>query len=199
MPPNQRPLQPSRTRARVGSVHRLRLRLEHARSARRGPPKRLRVTEFQLALALAIPLVLGSLMRIPVGILTERYGGRSVFTALMAYSVIPLVLLALDHRSYLVVIALGFLLGVAGASFSVGVPFVNRWYGEEHQGFALDVYGMGIGGTVLAGLTVPKIAKNWGLAAPFWVAACDIALMTAVFWLSARDAPTARPSRKLSP
>ncbi|MGO9977456.1 MAG: MFS transporter [Solirubrobacteraceae bacterium] len=57
--------------------------------------KYLHLTDFQLAFAVAIPVVLGSLMRIPMGILTERYGGRRVFTALMAYSVIPLVLLAL--------------------------------------------------------------------------------------------------------
>ncbi|MGO9977455.1 MAG: hypothetical protein ACLP01_32585 [Solirubrobacteraceae bacterium] len=66
---------------------------------------------------------------------------------------------------------IGFLLGVTGASFVVGVPYVNRWYGKERQGFALGIYGVGMGGTVLAALTAPKIAKNWNLATPFWVAA----------------------------
>ncbi len=160
--------------------------------------KHLHLTDFQLAVAVAIPVVLGSLMRIPIGILTERHGGRRVFTVLMAYSVIPLVLLALYHDSFTSVVLIGFLLGVTGASFAVGVPFVSRWYAKERQGFALGVYGIGMGGTVLAALTAPKIAKHWSLAAPFWFAAALMAAMTIVFWLAARDAPVGAASRKTS-
>jgi MFS transporter, NNP family, nitrate/nitrite transporter len=156
----------------------------------------LHLTDFQLAFVVAIPVVLGSLMRIPMGILTGRYGGRVVFTALMAYSVIPLVLLALFHNSFATVVVLGFLLGVTGSSFAVGVPFVNRWYGKERQGFALGVYGMGMGGTVLAALSAPKLAKHWSLAAPFWIAAALMAAMAVVFWLVARDAPAAESTRQ---
>ena len=154
----------------------------------------LHLSDFQLAFAVAIPVVLGSLMRIPMGILTGRYGGRVVFTVLMAYSVIPLVLLALFHDSFATVVVLGFLLGVTGSSFAVGVPFVNRWYDKERQGFALGIYGMGMGGTVLAALSAPKIAKHWSLAAPFWIAAALMAAMAIVFWLAARDAPSAAPA-----
>src|SRR5690348_2605685 len=150
---------------------------------------KLGLSDFQLAVVVAIPVVLGSILRIPLGILTDRYGGRLVFTALMAYSVIPLVLLALFHSSFGAVVVFGFLLGVTGASFAVGVPFVNRWYSAERQGFALGVYGMGMGGTVIAALTAPKIAKHWSLATPFWIAAVLVAVMTVVFWAVARDAP----------
>jgi NNP family nitrate/nitrite transporter-like MFS transporter len=80
----------------------------------------------------------------------------------------------------------------------VGVPFVNRWYAKERQGFALGLYGMGMGGTVLTALTAPKIAKHWSLATPFWVAAALMAAMTVVFWLFARDAPVAEPRPKVS-
>lgn len=155
--------------------------------------KELDLSDFQLAVAVAIPVVLGSLMRIPVGMLAERYGGRRVFTVLMAYSVVPLVLLANFHDSFGAVAAFGFFLGVTGASFAVGVPFVNRWYAKERQGFALGIYGIGTGGTVLAALTAPKIAKHWSLATPFWIAACLMAAMTVVFWLAARDAPAPAP------
>jgi MFS transporter, NNP family, nitrate/nitrite transporter len=154
----------------------------------------LHLSDFQLAFVVAIPVVLGSLMRIPMGILTGRYGGRVIFTALMAYSVIPLVLLALFHNSFATVVVLGFLLGVTGSSFAVGVPFVNRWYGKERQGSALGLYGMGMGGTVLAALSAPKIAKHWSLAAPFWIAAALMAAMTVIFWLAARDAPAEAPA-----
>jgi NNP family nitrate/nitrite transporter-like MFS transporter len=156
----------------------------------------LHLTDLQLAFVVAIPVVLGSVMRIPMGLLTDRFGGRVVFTSLMAYSVIPLVLLALFHNSFAVVAVLGFLLGVTGSSFAVGVPFVNRWYEKKRQGFALGVYGMGMGGTVLAALTAPKMAKHWSLATPFWVAAALMMAMTIVFWLAARDAPATRPNQQ---
>ena len=159
----------------------------------------LHLSEFELAFVVAIPVVLGSLMRIPVGILTDRLGGRLVFTALMTYSVIPLVLLALFHDSFGAVVVLGFLLGVTGASFAVGVPYVSRWYDKSRQGFALGVYGMGMGGTVIAALTAPKMAKHWSLATPFWVAAGMMAAMAVVFWLAARDAPAVAAATGQSP
>jgi NNP family nitrate/nitrite transporter-like MFS transporter len=155
---------------------------------------KLGLSDFQLAFVIAIPVVLGAIMRIPVGILADRFGGRLVFTALMVYSIVPLVLLALFHGSFAVVAILGFLLGVTGASFAVGVPFVNRWYAPKRQGAALGIYGMGMGGTVLAALTAPKMAKHWSLAAPFWVAAGLMAVMAVVFWVTARDAPRSEPA-----
>jgi len=153
----------------------------------------LDLSDVQTSAMVAVPVLLGSLMRIPLGWLTDRYGGRRVFSALMAFTPLPLVALALTHSSLGVVLAFGFLLGFAGASFAVGVPFVNGWYPPERQGFALGVYGMGMGGTVLAGLTAPRIADRWGLSAPFWVATALMVIMCAAFIVLARDAPrTAR-------
>jgi NNP family nitrate/nitrite transporter-like MFS transporter len=154
----------------------------------------LGLSDLELSIAVAVPVLLGSLMRIPLGALTDRYGGRVVFAALMAYTPLPLVALALFHDSLATVLAFGFLLGFAGASFAVGVPFVNGWYPPERQGYALGVYGMGMGGTVVAGLTAPKIVDAWGLSAPFWVAAALVAAMCAVFLALARNAPRAAPS-----
>ncbi len=71
---------------------------------------------------------------------------------------------------------------------------MNGWYTPERQGFALGVYGMGMGGTVLAGLTAPSIVDEWGLSAPFWVAAGLVAVTAAVFCLYARNALRATPS-----
>jgi NNP family nitrate/nitrite transporter-like MFS transporter len=154
----------------------------------------LGLSDFQTSVMVAVPVLLGSLMRIPLGWLTDRRGGRVVFTALMAFSVLPLVALAVWHDSFGVLIALGLLLGFAGASFAVGVPFVNGWYEPQRQGFALGVYGMGMGGTVLAGLTAPAIADEWGLAAPFWVAAGLLAVVCVMFALLAGNAPSDRPA-----
>jgi NNP family nitrate/nitrite transporter-like MFS transporter len=120
-----------------------------------------------------------------------------VFSALLLFTPLPLVALALWHDTYAAMIVFGFLLGFAGASFAVGVPFVNRWYPPQRQGAALGVYGMGMAGSVAAGFTAPKIAKAWGLAAPFWIAAAIVVVMALVFLLLARDAPggsSAKPS-----
>ena len=149
----------------------------------------LGLSEFELAVMVSVPVLLGSLMRIPLGALTDRYGGRLVFTLLLAYVPLPLVALALWHDSFGAVLGFGFLLGFAGASFAVGVPFVARWFPSDRQGFALGIYGIGMGGTVLGGLTAPKIADEWGLSAPFWVAAGLVTVMAIVFFLAAKNPP----------
>lgn len=148
----------------------------------------LGLSELELSVMVAVPVILGSLMRIPMGILTDIYGGRLMFTALIAFTLLPLVGLAVWHDSYAGVLLLGFLLGFAGSSFAIGVPFVNKWFEAERQGFALGIYGMGMGGTVLGGLTAPKIVDTWGLTAPFLVAAGALAVVGAGFALLARDA-----------
>ena len=154
----------------------------------------LDLSEVQLAMMIAVPVLMGSLMRIPLGILTDRIGGRRVFTALLAFTLLPLGALALWHESFGAVILFGFFLGFAGASFAVGVPFVSRWYPRSRQGMALGLYGIGMGGTVLGGLTAPRIADRWGLTAPFVVAMVLVGAMAVVFWLMARDAPVAPPA-----
>ena len=159
--------------------------------------KHLQISDVQLSVLVAVPVLLGALMRVPLGVAADRFGGRRVFAALMAFTVLPLLALARWHDSYEAMLAFGFLLGFAGASFAVGVPFVNRWYGAGRQGFALGVYGMGMGGSVLAALTAPRIAKATSLTVPFLVAAGLMALMFAVVIALAKDAPA--PERGASP
>ncbi|QEC48804.1 NarK/NasA family nitrate transporter [Baekduia soli] len=155
--------------------------------------KHLQLSEFQTAAMVAVPVLLGSILRVPLGILADIYGGRRVFSALMAFSIVPVAALAVWHDALATVIALGLLLGVAGASFAVGVVFVNGWYPPERRGFALGVYGMGMGGTVLAALTAPRIAKPLGLQAPFIVAAGVLVVATVIFASMARDAAKPAP------
>src|SRR4029078_4855364 len=107
--------------------------------------EQLDLSDGQVALTISILVVLGSLMRLPLGVLPDRRGGRRVFTLLMAYTPLPLVGLALFNDSWGAVLACAFLLVFAGASFAVGVPFVNKWYPQSRQGFALGVYGVGMG------------------------------------------------------
>jgi MFS transporter, NNP family, nitrate/nitrite transporter len=149
----------------------------------------LDLSDLQLSVAVAVPVLLGSLMRIPIGVLTERSGGRRVFTWLLAFTILPLVALGFVHDSFAAILVLGFLLGFAGASFAIGVPFVNRWYPPERQGMALGIYGAGMGGTVLAGLTAPRIADAAGISASFFVAAGLVAVVLVAWVVLARDAP----------
>ncbi|HEY6888397.1 MAG TPA: MFS transporter [Solirubrobacter sp.] len=149
----------------------------------------LGLSDVQLSVAVAVPVLLGSLMRIPMGVLTERFGGRRVFTWLLAYTIVPLVVLGFVHDSFAAIIALGFLLGFAGSSFAVGVPFVSRWYPPERQGAALGIYGAGMGGTVLAGLTAPRIVAHADIATVFFLSAGLVAAVLVIWIVLARDAP----------
>lgn len=151
--------------------------------------EQLDLSDAQIALTVSIPVVLGSLMRIPLGVLSDRHGGRRVFTLLMAVTPLPLIGLALFNDSWAAVIGFGFLLGFAGASFAVGVPFVNSWYPANRQGYALGIYGIGMGGTVVGALTAPRIADATSIDVPFLVAAALLAGMALVFWTMAEDAP----------
>jgi sugar phosphate permease len=96
----------------------------------------------QTALLVAVPVLLGALARIPIGMLADRFGGRAVFAVLMFFVAVPVALVpaATSYRNLLIV---GFLLGMAGSSFAVGVGYVSRWFSMESQGSALGVYGLG--------------------------------------------------------
>ena len=136
----------------------------------------------------AVPVILGSLLRIPMGVLTDRYGGRIVFAGLLAFSALPAVLFGYAD-GYASLIGVGFLLGVAGSSFAVGVPFVAGWYRKERQGFALGVYGMGNVGTAIAFFGAPAIVNHWGRPALGWVTAIALLVGAWFFFAFARNAP----------
>ncbi len=95
----------------------------------------LGLSEIQTSLLIAVPVILGSLLRIPLGILTDRHGGRLVFTVLLL-GMVPILLLLSVTRSYGLFLFDALCLGLGGASFAVGVPFVSRHYPPERQGFA---------------------------------------------------------------
>ena len=137
----------------------------------------------------AVPVVLGSLLRIPMGALTDRYGGRRMFSLLLAFSAVPAVLFGYAD-GYWALIGVGFLLGVAGSSFAVGVPFVANWYASGRQGFAVGVYGMGNVGTAVTFFSAPAIVDHWGRPALGWITAGVLLGGSALFASSARDAPT---------
>ena len=148
----------------------------------------LRLTQSETALLVAVPVLLGALARIPMGILTDRFGGRAVFVILMAAVAIP-VWMAPYQTSYASLLIVAFLLGVAGSSFAIGVGYVSRWTPARQQGGALGVYGLGNIGQSAAVFLGPLIAARVGMASVYQGVACLLVAWAIAFWLLARDAP----------
>ncbi len=150
--------------------------------------KQMHLSPVQKSVAVALPVLLGSLGRIPLGMLTDRFGGRVVFSFVMLFSVIPAFLMgtALDYQRLLIY---GFFIGIALASFSVGVGFVSGWYSAEQQGSALGIYGAGNIGQSFAAFGSPFIAAAVGFRWGFWTFGILLSIWLLLFVLLARDAP----------
>jgi NNP family nitrate/nitrite transporter-like MFS transporter len=158
--------------------------------------KQLHLTPVQKSIAVAIPVLLGSIGRIPLGMLTDRFGGRIVFSIVMAASVIPAFLMGAVH-DYPHLLIYGFLIGIGLASFSVGVGFVSGWYSAERQGFALGVYGAGNIGQSLAAFGSPFIAAAYGVKWGFWTFGILLTIWFFVFAAGARNAPRKGPVKSM--
>src|SRR5262245_53962933 len=142
------------------------------------------------SLMIAIPVLLGSLGRIPAGMLADRFGGRRVFASLLILSAIPAILIGLSN-SYAALLVLGLFLGVGGTTFPVGVGFTSKWFTGDQQGTALGVYGMGNIGQSIAVFGAPVLALAVGSWRPvFFTFAAISAIWGFVFYLLARDVPT---------
>ena len=147
------------------------------------------LSESDVALLVAVPVLVGSLGRIVVGALTDRYGGRVMFPIISAVTILPVLFIAffaLD--SYALLLVGGFFLGIAGTVFAVGVPFVNAWFPPERRGLAIGIFGAGMGGTAISALTTVKLF-NQGEKLPFLITAVVLAVYAVVAWLFLRDAP----------
>jgi NNP family nitrate/nitrite transporter-like MFS transporter len=152
-------------------------------------------SDTQVLVLAAVPVLCGSLLRLPAGWLADRYGGRLIFTLIMAASVIPAVLLGYV-TGYAALLVVGFFMGAAGSAFAVGVPFVAGWYDRSRQGFAVGVYGIGTIGPAIALLVVPRTLNRYGQAYLGWGMAAVLVAGAAMTWLLARDAPNpAKPTR----
>jgi len=147
-----------------------------------------RLTASETALLVAVPVLLGSLARLPMGMLTDRYGGRAVFAILMALSAIAAWLVPLTSR-YSSLLVSAFFLGLAGASFSIGAAFVSRWTPPARQGTALGIYGLGTMGQSAAVFLGPVLASVLGWQWVFYLGSGILLLWSVVFGLWARDAP----------
>ncbi|WP_198667183.1 nitrate/nitrite transporter [Glycomyces dulcitolivorans] len=148
----------------------------------------------QTSVLVAFPVLVGAVGRIPAGILTDRFGGRTMLTAACFVSIVPVFLVGLSGSSYAALLASGFLLGLAGTSFAVGIPFVNAWYPPARRGFATGVFGAGMGGTALSAFLTPRLVDGMGLLPTHLVMCAALAAMGLVCWGFVRNAPQWEPS-----
>ncbi|MEV6108864.1 NarK/NasA family nitrate transporter [Streptomyces sp. NPDC051940] len=146
------------------------------------------LSSFQQSLMVAVPVLVGSLGRIPVGALTDRYGARLMFPLCSALTIIPVLLIIPTRDTYGALLAVGFLLGVGGTTFAIGVPLVNSWFPPAKRGFAIGVFGMGMGGVALSGYFTPRIYRH-GESLPFLFLAVALAGYAVLSWFFLRDRP----------
>ena len=152
------------------------------------------LSEWQLSLIVAVPVFVGSLGRIPVGALTDKYGGREMFVIVSLATIVPILFIGFyGQTSYAALLVGGFFLGISGTSFAVGVPFVNAWFPPSRRGLAVGIFGAGMGGTAISALTTVKLYTGIGDKAPFLFAAAALAIFAIVAWLLLEDAPGRQP------
>ena len=156
----------------------------------------LRLSPTQTSFLVAMPVLVGSLGRVPVGALTDRYGGRMMFTVLTMVSAVPVLLVAFAGtlQSYALLLVFGFFLGVAGTTFAVGIPFVNAWFEPARRGFATGVFGAGMGGTALSAFFTPRLVRSIGYLPTHLLIAGALIVVGAVLWLTMRDSPAWKPN-----
>lgn len=158
---------------------------------------KLHFSSVALSALTAVPVVIGSLGRIPVGALTDRFGAKLMFPLFSALSIIPTLLLIPAKDSYWSLVLVGFILGIGGTTFAIGMPHCNAWFPPSRRGFATGVFGMGMGGTALSAYFTPRIYKH-GVNLPFTILAIALAAyaVLAFFTLSKppmQAAPAAAP------
>jgi len=142
----------------------------------------LGLNETEFGLLAATPVLTGSLVRVPLGIWTDRFGGRIVFFMLMLSTVIPIYLISYA-TAYWHFLLLGLFVGLAGGSFSVGTPYVARWFGKDRRGLAMGIFGAGNSGSALTKFIAPGIIAAFGWQMLPKVYAIGMLATAILFWV----------------
>ena len=154
----------------------------------------LGLTETEFGLLIGMPILTGSLVRMLLGIWTDRFGGRLVYTATMLAAALATFLLAFATTyPQMLIAALG--VGLAGGSFAVGVAYVSRFYPASRQGTALGIFGVGNVGAAVTKFAAPFLLLAWGWQSVALTWAAALAVMAVVFWLTTEDDPVIRERR----
>ncbi|MCV7205591.1 NarK/NasA family nitrate transporter [Mycolicibacterium peregrinum] len=156
----------------------------------------MKLSATQASMLVATPILVGSLGRIAVGALTDRYGGRTMFLAVTLASIVPVLAVgaAGEARSYPMLLVCGFFLGIAGTIFAVGIPFANNWYEPTRRGYATGVFGMGMVGTALSAFFTPRFVRWFGLFPTHLIIAAALALTAVLCIVVMRNSPAFQPN-----
>ncbi|MGV0717965.1 nitrate/nitrite transporter [Mycolicibacterium sp. XJ662] len=152
----------------------------------------LSLSSTEASMLVATPILVGSLGRIVIGSLTDRFGGRVMFIAISLASIVPVLAVGAAGAagSYPALLVCGFFLGIAGTIFAVGIPFANNWYEASRRGFATGVFGMGMVGTALSAFFTPRFVGWFGLFPTHVIIAVALALTAVLCMVAMRDSPT---------
>ena len=150
--------------------------------------KMLNLNATQFGLLMAMPVLSGSLVRVPLGLMTDRLGGRIVLAALMAVT-IPAIWMLAYATAYWHFLAGGLLVGLAGGAFSVGTPYVARWFPKNQQGMAMGVFGAGNSGAAVNKFIAPVIVVGFGWAVVPQVYAAIMLGALILFWMFSHHDP----------
>ena len=151
--------------------------------------KMLNLNSTQFGLLMSMPVLTGSLVRVPLGIWTDKYGGRIVMACVMAITV-PAIWLMTYATEYWHFLVIGLFVGLAGGSFSVGTPYVARWFPKNRQGMAMGVYGAGNSGAAVNKFVAPVLLVAFGWAMVPQVYAAIMLGTLVLFWLFSHSDPS---------
>ncbi len=157
----------------------------------------LGLNETEFGILVAMPVLTGSLIRLPLGMLADRFGGRIVFFVLMLSTILPIYLIAYctQYWHYLVT---GLFVGAAGGAFTVGIAYCARWFPKNQQGAAMGIFGAGNAGAALTKLIAPTIVVAYGWAMVPKVYAVMMTVTAILFWLFTFDDPSHKVSKSVT-
>ncbi len=152
------------------------------------------LTPSQLSLLIAMPVIVGAVARIPVGALTDRFGGRVMFTALLILTSIMVVITAFVGQTgnFPLLLVSAFFLGIGGSIFAVGVPFSAAWYEPHRKGLATGIFGMGMIGTAVAAFFNPRMLRAFGYFETHMIIAAVAFVYALIVWFFMKDSPVTR-------
>ena len=159
--------------------------------------KALNLNSTEFGLLTATPVLTGSLIRVPLGIWTDKYGGRIVMATLMALTV-PAIWLMSYATAYWHFLVIGLFVGLAGGSFSVGTPYVARWFPRKQQGFAMGIYGAGNSGAAVNKFLAPVLVVAFGWTMVPMVYAGVMTATVVIFWLFSHSDPDHHVAHRIS-
>ncbi len=148
----------------------------------------LQLSETQFGLLVATPILTGSVFRLPVGMMTDKFGGRIVYFILILATIIPLWFIG-DATQYWQFLVLGLFVGIAGASFSVGIAYTAKWFDKKHQGFAMGIFGAGNAGAALTKFVAPSLVVIYGWEMVPKVYAVAMVMVVILYWMFTYEDP----------